>query len=314
MPGHKKFNDFSLPTPNTYLTSDDLPETFSWADVNGKPMVSKNLNQHIPQYCGSCWAHGALSALADRIKIARNGDGVDINLSIQYILNCAQSVAGSCSGGSASGTYEFIKDTGYVPYDTCQPYLACSSDSDEGFCPDIDTTCSALNTCRTCPGFGEPCVEIDVFPNASIAEYGGVSGEEDMMAEIYARGPIACGIDATPLHTYTGGVFTNSTDHSVNHIISIIGWGNDEESGLNYWEMRNSWGEYWGESGYARIERGVNMLAIEGGCSWATLSSFTSINTPCYEDGSNCVFTETVQDPSIHLKSDIVSFLTNRFV
>lgn len=34
------------------------------------------------------WAHGALSALADRIKIARNAVGDDINLSIQYLLNC----------------------------------------------------------------------------------------------------------------------------------------------------------------------------------------------------------------------------------
>lgn len=141
-----------------------------------------------------------------------------------------------------------------------------------------------------------------------------MSGEDDMMSEIYARGPIACGIDASPLHEYTGGVFTGSTENTINHIISIIGWGYDEESGMKYWNMRNSWGEYWGESGYARIERGVNMLLIESKCTWATLAGFTTSNTPCYEDGSNCVITQTVEDPGSMKREDIKSFLKNRFV
>lgn len=80
------------------------------------------------------WAHGSLSALADRIKIARKAVGDDINLSIQWVLNCGGGklscnhfvckscfgltafnltiflgVAGSCWGGSHSGVYEFVK-------------------------------------------------------------------------------------------------------------------------------------------------------------------------------------------------------------
>jgi len=105
---------------------------------------------HVPCLdCGSCWAHGSISALADRIKIARKGQGEEINLSIQFILNCGTEVAGSCHGGYHTSTYQFIKDTGYIPFDTCLPYLACSAESTEGFCPHVDTTCSAVNTCKT---------------------------------------------------------------------------------------------------------------------------------------------------------------------
>ena len=73
-----------------------------------------------------------MSALGDRIKIT-NSSMDEINLSIQYILNCGTRMAGSCHGGSHTGAYEFVKQTGFVPYDTCLPYMACSSDSKEGF-------------------------------------------------------------------------------------------------------------------------------------------------------------------------------------
>jgi len=106
-------------------------------------------NNH--KYCGSCWAHSSMSALADRIKIARllQGDSytTDINLSIQFLLNCGP---GSCHGGSALHAYQFIKEFGYVPFDTCQNYLACSEESLEGFCPFADTKCNEMSICKTC--------------------------------------------------------------------------------------------------------------------------------------------------------------------
>jgi cathepsin X len=213
--------------------------------------LTHSLNQHIPQYCGSCWAHGALSSLADRIKIARLGQGDDINLSIQYILNCGD--AGSCHGGYHVQTYEFIKKAGFVPYDTCMPYMACSEESTEGFCPQLDTTCSAANTCRTCDtfaGMGGACTEIDYFPNATVVEYGMIDLDENVVeaiqTELFVRGPVACTINAEPIVTYAGGIFTDdSHSQSTNHIVSIVGWGTDEESGELFWHVRNSWGQYW---------------------------------------------------------------------
>ena len=93
--GHRVRDNFRAPLPYTYIDPDDLPDSFSWGDVNGHSYLTHSLNQHIPQYCGSCWAHGALSALADRIKIT-NSSKDEINLSIQYVLNCGTHVAGRC--------------------------------------------------------------------------------------------------------------------------------------------------------------------------------------------------------------------------
>lgn len=287
------------PLPHTYHQAADA---INWGSVNGTSLITASLNQHIPQYCGSCWAHGAISALSDRVKIARKGAGPDINLSVQYILNCGD--AGSCYGGDHLSAYEFIKtESAGVPYYTCQPYIACSSDSSEGFCGNVDTTCSAFNTCRTCSTFkahGGVCNEVDYYPNVTIAEYGSVSGEAKMMAEISARGPIACGINAEPLLKYTGGIYTGAADPEINHIISVTGYG--EENGTPYWIVRNSWGEYWGELGYVRVERGKNLLGLEADCAWATPAAWTEHNHACYEDGTNCLTTKHYTDPSQNIK------------
>lgn len=295
MEDHKVFDDYRSPLPYTYINEDDLPDDFNWGNVDGKSYLTKTLNQHIPQYCGSCWAHGALSALGDRIKIARGGLGADINLSIQYILNCGAKKAGSCYGGTATGVYDFIKEVGYVPYDTCMPYLSCSSDSgEEGFCEHVDTSCSAVNTCRTCNTFsshGGTCTEIDVFPNATVAEYGTYSLDvHKIKAEIYARGPVAAQVNAIPLVHYKGGVVRDTkVMHKLpDHVVSIVGWGTDAKTGKQHWIVRNSWGQYWGEMGYFRIEMGGNELAIESQVVWATPGEFTVTNFPCDEDGANC--------------------------
>lgn len=90
-----------------------------------------------------------------------------------------------------------------------------------------------------------------------------------MLAEIFARGPIAVTV-ACPaaFENYTGGIFEDKTgDVSLDHSVEIVGWG--VEGGVKYWIGRNSWGTYWGEDGWFRIVRGTNNLGIEANCDWA---------------------------------------------
>ena len=102
-----------------------------------------------------------------------------------------------------------------ISHCTLNPYMACSSESQEGFCPSVDTTCSALNVARTCGTFGEACVSLDRYPNATISDHGTITGESAMTSEIFNRGPIACGIDAFKFLDYTSGIasgYSLSTD------------------------------------------------------------------------------------------------------
>lgn len=91
-----------------------------------------------------------------------------------------------------------------------------------------------------------------------------------MKLELFARGPITCGIDATDkLEEYEGGVYK---EHKVlpimNHYISVVGWSVDNTTNTEYWIVRNSWGTYWGESGFFRIQMYADNLGIENNCMW----------------------------------------------
>lgn len=168
------------------------------------------------------------------------------------LINCGG--GGSCEGGNVGGVLEYMEEHG-LPDETCQNYEA------------IDGQCAPTGVCETCsPGAG--CSKVESPPLWTVGSYGyvlsgdvhtdaegsRVSTAGKLKAEIYANGPLACGIHATPtleafgtttpVSQYPGGIFEEFVLFALpNHILSIVGWGHDEAHG-DYWVLRNSWGTY----------------------------------------------------------------------
>lgn len=283
-----KVSRVTSPLPQDTISDDSIAKIthFDWRNVEGRSYVTADVQQHSPLYCGSCWVHGTIAALNDRIKIARKGRFPDIMLSRQAVMDCipdpknATAPPPGCMGGDAWMIHDYMAQQP-ISDETCQPYEA--RNRPEG--------CTPANQCRNCasppddkPNAPGKCFEVPNWVGYRVSEHGHLPPGDvfAMKKEIVARGPIVCSMIADDEFVYRyasnverhGGVFVDTRHHTikeVDHDIEIIGWEDEERNGgPSHWIARNSWGRFWGEGGYFRIGPiGENTLFIETDCAWA---------------------------------------------
>jgi cathepsin L len=213
--------------------------------------------------CGSCTAF-AVTATIESCFLQQGGRAED--LSEQFLVSCANDysvvVDGSsfgaygCQGAWPQAYYDYLikKAGGQHQYEFYYPYTA------------TDSECTVETE-----GF---LIEHKVTDQASVWQ--GDATEETLL-RMLQNGPVATTIDASYLGSYSTGVLEtsrccdgnegSSCTSKNNHAVTVVGYGFDENLGKDYWLIKNSWGDWFGENGYFRIVRGKGHCGVGSQCN-----------------------------------------------
>lgn len=214
-----------------------IPDSIDWRNYGAVSAVKDQ------GYCGSCWAFSATGVLESTYYLKTQQM---VLFSEQQLVDCDTNQL-ACDGGDEGIALHYIKDNGIQTEDG-YPY--------EG----VKKTCRYNQNNK---------VNLQINEVVELQS----NNEQELLQAVGSIGPVSVALDATNIDSYSGGVFDN-TDCSVegvNHAVLAVGYGHDSQSGLDYWLVKNSWTTDWGEAGYLRIKRGVNLCGIASENIYPTL-------------------------------------------
>ncbi|KAL2895502.1 Senescence-specific cysteine protease SAG39 [Bienertia sinuspersici] len=160
-----------------------------------------------------------------------------ISLSEQQLNDCDKTNHG-CTGGSIKKAFKFIQQNQGILTEQVYPYKAIQGQ------------------CQTLQGHK---VTINGFEKVP-------AGNEHALLQAVSKQPVAVRVDNSGFQLYQGGIFNGECGTKLNHDVTIVGYGT--ENGNDYWLVKNSWGANWGESGFMRIIRGLNMCGLTAAPSY----------------------------------------------
>jgi len=221
-------------------TPEDVPLSMDWTNINSRSYVTDVKTQG---FCGSCWAFSTTGAIESRASIAQGltGDEV-INLSEQELIDCSGSYGNrGCNGGFMENAFSYVAANGGLCTEKDYPYTGITGE-----------ICKASQC-------GKKYDPITLHEDNAAISFSSLEAA-------LVQGPVAVSIKANlmPLRFYHEGIFTAKCGPRLDHGVLLVGYG--ETDGQKWWKIKNSWGETWGEDGYARICRRCGMNEGKGEC------------------------------------------------
>ena len=232
------------------VDSETLPDSVDWVS-KGAVTAVKNQGQ-----CGSCWSFSTTGALEGAYSI-KNGNLQEF--SEQELVDCDNFKNGGsdhgCNGGLMDNAFAWIKKNGGLCTENEYPYVSGTTTT-SGTC---DKSCTNVK--------GSDIISYtDVSPNS----------DESMMAAL-TKQPVSVAIqaDQKDFQLYSSGVFTGSCGTQLDHGVLLVGYGS--ETNEDYYVIKNSWGNTWGDNGYIKIGRGSQYNDGNGQCGVLMQGSYPTV-------------------------------------
>uniref|UniRef100_T1GHQ4 Peptidase C1A papain C-terminal domain-containing protein n=1 Tax=Megaselia scalaris TaxID=36166 RepID=T1GHQ4_MEGSC len=220
----------------------DLPDQFDWRIYGA---VSQVKDQSV---CGSCWSFGTIGAIEGAYFLKT---GNLVRLSQQALIDCSWEFGNNgCDGGEDFRVYKWMQKVGGVPTEESYgPYLG------------QDGYCHIKNVSLVAPITG--------FVNVT------TNNKDAFRVALFKNGPLSVAIDASPrsFSFYSHGVYYEPTCKNdvdgLDHAVLAVGYGTI--NGQDYWLVKNSWSNYWGNDGY------ILMSAKDNNCGVMTMPTYVTI-------------------------------------
>jgi len=228
-----------------------VPDSVDWVAAGAVTGV-KDQGQ-----CGSCWSFSTTGAIEGARAIKSKTTNASIkSFSEQHLVDCDNlshhfGRDHGCNGGLMDNAFSWIKKNNGICSEATYPYVSGTTKT-EGTCDESKCTKDADSI---------PTSFVDVEKNSDAA-----------MMSALALGPVAIAIEADEkaFQLYTSGVLTAACGTNLDHGVLAVGYGS--ENGVDYYNVKNSWGTSWGDKGYIKLARGISQK--EGQCGMLSSASY----------------------------------------